>query len=157
MLKPNFAIFGLIYGMLILIFGFLQLAVTSFSLAQLWVQLMLIFVDKIGLDYTSIIWIVITVVCMIPDALLLIGISKKKPSLLIPWLVIKMVLLVVKFIYFEKATKFCEIFPFLLTAVHTYIQSKVRGRFRKILWPSQNIRTLCCYKTDYYLFFKKWE
>ena len=95
MLKPNFAIFGLIYGMLILIFGFLQLAVTSFSLAQLWVQLMLIFVDKIGLDYTSIIWIVITVVCMIPDALLLIGISKKRPSLLIPWLVIRMILLMV--------------------------------------------------------------
>ena len=25
----------------------------------------------------------------------------------------------VKFIYSEKATKFCEIFPFLLTTVHT--------------------------------------
>ena len=77
-------------------------AVTSYSFAQLWVQLMLmpnldIFVDKIGLDYTSIIWlwIVITAVCMIHNALLLIGISKKRPSLLIPWLVIRMILLVV--------------------------------------------------------------
>ena len=98
MLKPNFAIFGLISGMLILIFGFLQLAVTSFSLAELWVQLMLmpnLAIFGLGLDYTSIIWIVIKVVCMIPDALLLIGISKKKPSLLIPWLVIRMILLVV--------------------------------------------------------------
>ena len=56
-----------------------------------------VFVDKIGLGYTSIIWIwiVITVVCMIPDALLIIGISKKRPSLMIPWLVIRMILLVV--------------------------------------------------------------
>ena len=43
-----------------------------------------------------------------------------------------------KFIYSEKATKFCEIFPLLLTV----LQSKVRGRFRKILWPSQIIWTL---------------
>ena len=39
--------------------------------------------------------IFIEVVWMIPDVLLLIGISKKKPSLLIPWLVIRMILLVV--------------------------------------------------------------
>ena len=43
------------------------------------------------------------------------------------------------FIYSEKATKFWEIFPLLLT---TKLQSKVRGRFRKILWPSQDIWTL---------------
>ena len=41
-----------------------------------------------------------------------------------------------KFIYSEKATKFCEIFPLLLTTVHT---AKARERFRKILWPSQNV------------------
>ena len=75
--------------------------------------------------------------------------------------------LILRFIYSEKATKFCEIFPLLLTAVTSvtqkswpsavvyhycawsaflrnrrYIQSKVRGRFRKILWLSQNIWTL---------------
>ena len=44
---------------------------------------------------------------------------------------------------FWEGTKFCEIFPLLLTTVH---QSKVRGRFRKILWPSQNIWTLCMYR-----------
>jgi hypothetical protein len=88
------------------------------------------------------------------------------------------------FIYSEKATKFCEIFPLLLSYVRSataikaskaqalpkfwvavnpistrgadyahhstmglvwlkfaaaQCQSKVRGRFRKILWPSQNI------------------
>ena len=47
------------------------------------------------------------------------------------------VLLMIKFIYSEKATKFCEI-----TTLLQYIQTKVRWRFRKILWPSQNIRTL---------------
>ena len=34
----------------------------------------------------------------------------------------------------EKATKFCEIFTLLLT-----ICTAVKCRFRKILWPSQNI------------------
>ena len=96
-----FAIFGLITGMLILIFGFLILFLISRQLwIELWLLLMLmpnlaIFIAKIGFGYTGIIWIVITVVCMISDALLLIGISKKKPSLLIPWLVIRMILLVV--------------------------------------------------------------
>ena len=42
-----------------------------------------------------------------------------------------------KFIYFEMATKFFEIFPLLLT-----VCTVVRGRFRKILRPSQNIWTL---------------
>ena len=42
---------------------------------------------------------------------------------------------IIKFIYSEKATKFCEIFTLLLT-VSTVVKSKV-----KILqnWPSQNI------------------
>ena len=44
-----------------------------------------------------------------------------------------------KFIYSEKATKFCEIFLLLWLCV---LQWKLRGRFRKILWPSQNIWTL---------------
>ena len=35
-----------------------------------------------------------------------------------------------KFIYSEKATKFCEIFTSLLSTV--YLQTKVRGRFCKI-------------------------
>ena len=40
--------------------------------------------------------------------------------------------LILKFVYSEKATKFCL----------QYIQTKVKWRFRKILWPSQNIWTL---------------
>jgi hypothetical protein len=47
--------------------------------------------------------------------------------------------LMLKFIYSEKATKFCEIPPY----VCLYVQlTKVKWRFRKILWPSQDIRTL---------------
>ena len=42
----------------------------------------------------------------------------------------------VKLIYSEKATKFCKIFPLLLTSVHTV---KSKGKICKILWPSQNI------------------
>ena len=42
----------------------------------------------------------------------------------------------VKFKCSSKATKLCIIFPLLLTYV---LVSKVRGRFRNNLWPSQNI------------------
>ena len=45
-----------------------------------------------------------------------------------------------KFIYSEKATKFCEIFTVDLT-VTTY-RTNLQWRFRKNLWPSQNIWTL---------------
>ena len=52
---------------------------------------------------------------------------------------------VIKIIYSEKATKFCEISTLLLTGT-TYIlllhRTKVRWRFHKILWLSQNIWTL---------------
>ena len=50
-----------------------------------------------------------------------------------------------KFIYSEKATKFLRNLHLTFdysTSILQYIQSKVRWRFRKILWPSQNIRTL---------------
>ena len=43
----------------------------------------------------------------------------------------------VKFIHSEKVTKLCEIFTLLL-----YYVVPVKLRFLKILWPSQNIRTL---------------
>ena len=62
-----------------------------------------------------------------------------------------------KFTYSEKATKFCEISTVNLTIqIHiedfrileniiTYVErSNLRWRFRKILWPSQNIWTLPC-------------
>ena len=38
-----------------------------------------------------------------------------------------------KFIYSEKATKFCKIFPLLLTTVHTV---KSKGKISHNLWPS---------------------
>ena len=44
----------------------------------------------------------------------------------------------IKFIYSEKATKFYEIFTFLLS----YVVPVKRWRFCKILWFSQNIWTL---------------
>ena len=45
----------------------------------------------------------------------------------------------VKFIYSEKTKNFAKFSPYFWLQ---YTQSKVRGRFRKILWPSQNIWTL---------------
>ena len=48
--------------------------------------------------------------------------------------------LLLKFIYSEKTTKFCEIFTLLLTG--TIHRTKVKWIFRKTLWPSQNIWTL---------------
>ena len=42
----------------------------------------------------------------------------------------------IKFIYSEKATKFCEIFPLFCLQ---YIQTKGRGKFQTFLWPSLNI------------------
>ena len=44
------------------------------------------------------------------------------------------------FIYFEKATKFWKIFTLLLSVCT--VDKKVRWRFCKILWPSQNIQIL---------------
>ena len=44
---------------------------------------------------------------------------------------------IVKFIYSEKATKFCEI-----STNYLYWQSNNWWRFHNILWPSQNIWTL---------------
>ena len=49
------------------------------------------------------------------------------------------------FFLFLKATKFCEIFTLLLSYVSSTYQSKISWRFRKILWPSQNIWTLLKY------------
>ena len=45
----------------------------------------------------------------------------------------------IKFIYSKKPKNFAKSSPYFWLQ---YIQSKVRGRFRKILWPSQNIWTL---------------
>ena len=42
-------------------------------------------------------------------------------------------------IYSEKATKFAKSSPYFWPQ---YIQSKVRWKFRKILWPSWNIWTI---------------
>ena len=47
---------------------------------------------------------------------------------------------IVKFIYSEKAN-FAKSSPYFWLQ---YIQSKVSWRFRKIVWPSQNIWTLLC-------------
>ena len=44
-----------------------------------------------------------------------------------------------KFVYSEKATKFCKICTLLLSTVHT---DKSKVEICQILWPSQNIWTL---------------
>ena len=45
----------------------------------------------------------------------------------------------IKFIYSEKAQNFAKYSPYFWLALH---RTKVRSRFRKMLWPSQNIWTL---------------
>ena len=54
-----------------------------------------------------------------------------------------------KFIYSEKASKFCEIFtPYFWLVLH---RTKVRWMFRKILWPSQNTWTLWAKKMSFWV------
>ena len=76
-----------------------------------------------GFQLTPVFGVLMTVGCSM--AIVFLSISGKK------WYLLKL-------IYYEKATKFYEIFPLLLS-VRTVDK---RWRFRKILWPSQNIRTL---------------
>ena len=64
------------------------------------------------------------------------------------------IFLFIKFIYSEKATKFCEIFPLLLT-VCAVVKSK--ERLRKILWPSQNIWTLQLMFSFEFKFKSRWN
>ena len=78
----------------------------------------------------------------------------------------------VKFIYSEKATKFCEIFKLLLTTVHT-VKSKVKisqnfvafseymnftsGMKEEKLWETFSFFYVAngCYLTSFFLFFRK--
>ena len=50
--------------------------------------------------------------------------------------------------YFEKATKFCEIFNVDLTVTNIR-KTNIRWRFHKILWPSQNIWTFRIFSKTY--------
>merc|ERR1712110_609337 len=91
-----FAIIGLIGGILSVIGGFLSLAgVATFYLKNI---KQIPYANKLAYSlgsYYGLIWlsIFIEVVWMIPDILLLIGISKKKPGFMMVWLVVKMFLL----------------------------------------------------------------
>jgi hypothetical protein len=89
-----FAILGLIVGILNLIGGFLSLVGAAAFYEQLLFRIPYA-VQSLG--YYAVIWvsIVINVVWMIPDVLLLVGISKKKTGFMMVWLVVKMILLVV--------------------------------------------------------------
>ena len=88
-----FAILGLIGEILNVIGGFLSLAGIATYLFRIPNAFYLIK----AFGYAGFIWvsIVINVAWMIPDVLLLVGISKKKPGFMMVWLVVKMILLVV--------------------------------------------------------------
>jgi len=96
-----FAILGLIGAILNVISGFLALAGTAAVFNQLLNRIPYAANLGYSLGYYGLIWvsIVISVVWMIPDACLLVGISKKKPGYMMVWLVIKMILLVLFTIY----------------------------------------------------------
>jgi len=96
-----FAIIGLIVGILSVISGFLSLAGAATFYVRWLVRLphglnMLASLGYYGLICLS---IVIEVAWIIPDVLLLVGISKKKPGFMMVWLVVKMILLVLFTIY----------------------------------------------------------
>ena len=81
-----------------MIFGFLSLA----GNVDFYIDLLLARIPIVDSLAGSIGWygvigvsIVISVVWMIPDILLLVGISKKKPDFMMVWLVVKMIELVV--------------------------------------------------------------
>ena len=92
-----FAILGLIGGILNMISAFLSLARAAVFYNQLLARIPNITSLENSLGYYGLFWIliVISVVWMIPDVLLLVGISKKKPGYMMVWLVIRMILLVV--------------------------------------------------------------
>jgi len=96
-----FAIIGLIVGILSVISGFLSLAGAATFYVRWLVRLphglnMLASLGYYGLICLS---IVIEVAWIIPDVLLLVGISKKKPGFMMVWLVVKMIELVLFTIY----------------------------------------------------------
>merc|ERR1712228_1168677 len=96
-----FAIIGLIVGILSVISGFLSLAGAATFYVRWLVRIphglnLLASLGYYGLICLS---IVIEVAWMIPDVLLLVGISKKKPGFMMVWLVVKMILLVLFTIY----------------------------------------------------------
>ena len=92
-----FAILGLIGGILNMISAFLSLAGTAAFYNQLLARIPNVDNLAYSLGYYGLIWvsIVSSVVWMIPDVLLLVGISKKKPGFMMVWLVVRMILLVV--------------------------------------------------------------
>merc|ERR1711935_536442 len=96
-----FAILGLIGGILNMISAFLSLARAAVFYNQLLARIPTITSLENSLGYYGLFWIliVISVVWMIPDVLLLVGISKKKPGYMMVWLVIRMILLVLFTIY----------------------------------------------------------
>jgi len=100
-----FAYLGIIGGILNVIGAFLTLFGTGAFYTQLLGRIPN--VDKLAysLGYSGLIWvsIVISVVWMIPDIFLLVGISKKKPGFMMVWLVVKMILLVIFTIYSAAA------------------------------------------------------
>ena len=60
--------------------------------------------------------------------------------------------LTIKFIYFEKTTKFFKTSTLLLSDV---LLTKLRRRFGKILWPSQNIQTLLTKNSNFLTYFSQ--
>ena len=88
-----FAILGLIAGILNVIGGFLALSGTTAYSVKMWGKIP--FAWLLGPWLVAWVSILISVVWMIPDIFLLVGISKKKPVFMMVWLFFRMILLVV--------------------------------------------------------------
>jgi len=161
-----FAIIGLIGGILSVIGGFLSLAgVANFYLKNIKhipyginMFVSLGYYGFIGLS------IFIEVVWMIPDVLLLIGISKKKPGFMMVWLVVKMILLVLFTIY--SAVAIIGLIPIanrypgsliitaiilaLVNALGYYLWEIVRSAYKQIKEENKNVQPAGNYQMNTY-------
>merc|ERR1711936_1140040 len=92
------AILGLIAGVFNLVYALMGALGVSFAASYVETlyenQIFGTILNAIG-SY-AFLWlsIILTAVWIIPDALLLVGINKKKPGFMLPWLIMKMILLV---------------------------------------------------------------
>ena len=134
-----FANLGIIGGILNVIGAFLTLFGTGAFYTQLLGRIPN--VDKLAysLGYSGLIWvsIVISVVWMIPDIFLLVGISKKKPGFMMVWLVVNMILLVVSWGWIVIMEEISSQFPWAMSWRKKKWQHKIFCKcpeFQKAFW-----------------------
>jgi len=159
-----FAIIGLIVGILSVISGFLSLAGAATFYVRWLVRLphglnMLASLGYYGLICLS---IVIEVAWIIPDVLLLVGISKKKPGFMMVWLVMKMIELVIFTIYSAAVIRLMAVgrfgpvaigavfLVFPANALGYYLWDIVKSAYKQIKEENENVQPAGNYQMNTY-------